>query len=1601
MPEITEEDGPTTSVETKEMLTAEAEKNQKNITREAVVNALDKTFTVDVINDYLLKHSQSERHELQEKLKIDFAELAAKLKSSAETGDMNLQNKQATEAVICDFLRSKRLTSLVKIIKGEVMGLVDEDFIHEAENAGLGNRPLSGEEYGNDKKSNVDGVGVEREKIISEKDFFEITKTSPDRVYVSRDGKKHMKVIGYKDGKVHIAFLPTGTKVDEEGVNVIKLGSDWESEASGDEKMKVPKFLEMMENYKEASEDRAVLNGKLGKDESVSEKVDSIEVSDLEKSKGEVLSLEELTGLFGVVGSIHSAKDGTKKLEIVSYFYKKDETRWEIEIKESESGESKKMSPDQLRHLIESEYTETDFIPEVEAGGISAEDFVAEFGKSREFIFKSEVGGLKSFVIEKDKFSKQSKQHQVRILYTGTEKGTYVSVKELRQMISNGMYRKEKNPEKLSNAERNEVEGVSAKESQENQEGPVKKVTKEGELKKEGTHYQEWMDKTANFDSKSDNEIDTTKTKTETTDDRIDENEIENLKLQEAKRSFEGLEGVDAQILQEELLQLNEVRNGLLLDRERTNEEKRDQFQEVEASLRKYREELERRGEISSVSELKKREDLKQKAEGEFSDVDTAVLQDELSQLNEIRNGLLLDKDKTNTEKKDQFQEVEASIRKYRKELEIRGESVNVSKSEEEKAVESESAPLNFDEIVGRNESEGKSPEDESEKKSEKGTQVEMNSKFEAWKNAQINFEQKGNKLTIVKRNLAKMGIAFGEDAEAMKELQNAKDAMQEAEKAFKDAHADFIETRAQSRKNALEHSKVEGEEKIKSMREYIFSEKIIDLEKTNEAGEKKIEKISLMQDLNNKMLELNQARKEILNERDKGIAEKLFEGYQKIPKKWKVAGGIALAGVLSGSIALAGGAAVGTAMGAGASSLTMRTVRFFIGGKFSRMAFRDVSVWGESTREKRGEKIEKKTVNKYFEEGKMDMVSMIQKKMNLERNDNIKAMAAAGITGFVAGGGIKMLDMYFDLSSLTSIDSGKITTENHAGEASAATVESTDKLGVTTEKVNNIAIGGRDFEATNDELGKTGFAGTKAFEEYQRKFSVEAHDKFIEEHGGKSHENEAAWLKLIEDERPKYLEQARLETTPSAFREGDLAKTKAYQEFQAAHDKFVNEHAKIISKEKAEALWKERVKPLEQSYLERAKAELQANQIAETDGGASVINDSEKVGEVAHESLPTEEQEGVVTKRQSGASDEMIKESFLDNADSEFKILTADELSEKLKELKINEKDEAWRAISKMTLKELDNFPKTKAEAIDAWRSNALNLSLESKAELDFVDIREVERMAIMAKIAFDEIDKDMINTPGEIRLENALRGDYASEKVRPESFQEFERSIEKGDNTRTVENGILSGNDLLQPKAIILDEGDEQFIREGEEQFSEEKISTPKDVEKTVISPEKSKHISRLQQEKLKDEQENAIIEEELESAKDETEVKKTAETEGEQLEKVAEKADIKELMSQLSAEDEKLLTETKGNDLLAEVKNVVLAKEAAESGDGDEIDFYIEHAKAVDIALKIDTEIGFKDHSIGESISQYVAKGNTITKEQLEELAKLVKYLEQYNK
>ncbi len=1674
MSETTTEESRESSSQVENFEQTEQRKEIKN----GVVSVLERKFSKDVINDYLMKHSPGERKELQGKLIIDLAELAAKLKETAMAGDLNLENAQATDAVICEFLRSKRLSSLERIVKGEVEGLVDESFIKKIEEVELETEKV--EVQKKDNKKGIENKKVEIQEENFGEDFFQLHKIDPNEIYVSEDGKKHMKIVSYENGRVHIAFLPSGTMV-EEGVNVINLDADWKS-GSDDEIMDGKEFLELFKNFKRVEEG----SGDGSKEELSFKEIDSMEVSALEKKNGEVLSLKDMMNIFGVVGSVHKSKDGIKKLKITKYLYEKAQNRWEIQVEGTDIGGEKIMSPDKLEELINEEYPEIEVIPEVEAGGMRAEDFVAEFGKSKEFVFKSNQGGLKPFVIEKDKFSQQSKQHQARILIAGEKEGRYVSVKELRQMILNGGYRKESNvdgvfdsgnekkvqnnwpKEKLGiNEEAPSTESAIGSEIKNELKKEVKikegpgETTTEKALRAQGTHFREWMDKTEG--------------------EKIIDNQERGKRLKKQGTHFQ--EWMD-----------------------RTDDFGRKDEENMGGQEEKYKQE-------ENTEEVKNN-----KSEENLEEVETSVLQEELLQLNEIRNNLLLDSNKTNKEKKNQFQEVEVSIKKYKEELERRGEETGTLNES-----------INFEKIVKdaeQTETSKDKPEDEIETEPgievgekdenhiEKEKHLKMNEAFRDWKNAQIDYEKKGNRLGIVERSLARMKIFLGNDAEAMKELYEAKKRIKETESAFKQAHSDFIQTRVESRKIALDHGMVNSEDKNELMRKYIFMEKVVDSEVVTDSGEKMVEKISPMQDLINKMLEINNARKEILNEREKGIIENLSAGYKKLSRKEKLVYGTLLAGVVGTVGSFVAGGAISTALGVGVSRMGMKVVRSLPGGALGAAAFRDVKNRTESTRDERKVKIEKKTIDNYFSKGgQLDMVSMVQKKMNIERNDNLKAMAAAGITGLVVGGGARAFLDWSDIPNFTSEipnDSGNhtTTTRNVAEAASVSSPESSTERPDAIESLANIKnesfedainklrlsgvkepvleeferkfgpeahakfiedhngaddeilenfwenrvidaknkiseFGSFDvnessdsqiinaksggsypegnnskerapenrFVETNNKIETAGFEDTEAFKKFQAEHSAAAHIKFVEGYDGTKIEANNAWIEHVRNDRDEYFKEASLEQIDEQFEAGGLKKTDAYKEFklkysEEAHNKFIEEHGG--SSKETEGLWIKRIKAGGREYILRAKTE--------TDSLPGAQIEHEKFfGNKLNEQ--TDDGGGVDSLSQGQKSSQLENQKeVLADAENSPKILTKEELSSRLVELKIKEGDVTWRAMSKMTLKQLDDFPKTEAEAVAAWKNNSLSLSPEVRQVLGTVDVREAGRMGRVAGIVYDEIDKTAIKKPGRIVLEDALKENYKPKIIKPVFLQENSDSLEGGviakeegiDRLAPIgENGKIEARMDHWPKektpTVNFDVDDERFIEEGAPVSKKEEVGGDNVHREAKIKEVPEENKSEKPEEEVGEKPKKAAEtnRESLGEVGVESEVEKTNPQVPEQL-----GDDIDESLMKVSEEEiTTTFKDKKWSDFAKQIKVVVDDNEILKADSVEEKLFYLDHSRAMLLANEIRKETenipGMEDCSVSERIIAYIKGGKTINKKLLKELSEFNEYIEKFDK
>ena len=1283
---------------------------QPSVKKEDIITAFEKVFTPDAINDYLRKYTANERVERKEKLSSNLMSFASALKEKAQNGELNLQNDEEVKSALCDLLESKRLGRLVKIIKGEEVGLVDEDFIHDIEDAGLEKKDSSTKEQHsnesgtNEKNEDIKDSTEKPKAIDSNQEFFDKNKINPDKVYVNKSDGRQMKVVGFENGKAQIVFLPAGTKADEKGVNVINLDSDW-VEGLDDKQIEGSKFDDFMADYQEAGAGELEIGDKELRGSSTTKKVDSMEVEKLEKGKGEVIGLNGLTDLFGVTESKYSSADGKDQLEITGYYYRKDDTEWDIKIKESADAKPRKVSPEELTALLAEKYTEREISPQVEEVMNKGDfDFFRdEFGRNKEFVYKSAETG-NSFMIVKHKFSKQRKQNQVKILLTDKKIGDNpISFWVLTRGV--GELAKKDESGKYVRRPAGDPEPKEAPKDTTAQEDAVEKVDQ--------------------------GEEQAASPKDATTQDKID-------KLDE---------------------QLDGAKN------------KGPVFDSVKAE--------------------------KESLEGEKND--------------------LVDKGEGTPEKKETGSKLESE--------------------------------------------------------QEEGKQQAMDKKFETWKEAQVNVEEKGNKLNIVKRNLAKLGISMGEDAEAMKELKEAREAMKVAESEFKASHGDFSQETTERRKVALEKSKYKKKEKKELMREFMHKEKVVDSERIGEDGEKISEKISLMQDLNNKMLEMNKARMEALSKREKGVVGKLFEGYTKLSKKKKIAIGVMLAGTIGATGALAGGAAVGTAAGVAASTGTMRLVRSLIGGAVSAKVFKSRVDKAAQTRGVREENIERSAMGKYLKGKDMDMVSMVQKRMKLEKKDNIKAMAAAGITGFAVGGGVKAftdLELFdaasFETDAPAAVDDrplteklmSKIGVDYDSDNGNARFVGSEpekEALGETKEqpkltkeepvdtkeaehktKDHVDGVDAKDSEHTKDYIDKEETRSDKSFTESMAKMKLadEIAEKmgieFDPEQGKASFEGnvpteingqEVSMEILTEDQQKSVLSAREMRAMSDDYA---LSRDDAERiaDFRLADSQKIMVSAADIAKKMGIEFDPEKTVVMQESGVPTTIGDKEVPMELLTEKQQGSVKFSREMGDLAEKvSLERKLPEfGKVSENQvshqESPEENLSKEGEIgsqekseENLEVETKILTSKELSQKLEGLKINEKDSAWKALSGMTLKELESFPKTQSAAVDAWKAGTLNLPEDARAILGFVDIREAGRMGKMASIIVSEIDDTKIDSLEGVTLENALRGDFVSTKelIQPEDLPMEEMSVElkKGENVWQKVSEHYDGEQDKTAKVIV----------------------------------------------------------------------------------------------------------------------------------------------------------------------------------------------------
>jgi uncharacterized protein YukE len=285
-----------------------------------------------------------------------------------------------------------------------------------------------------------------------------------------------------------------------------------------------------------------------------------------------------------------------------------------------------------------------------------------------------------------------------------------------------------------------------------------------------------------------------------------------------------------------------------------------------------------------------------------------------------------------------------------------------------------------------------------SEKEADKFVVDELYKKMER---SFVRFSKARQASNRLDRLLAKFpGMKDGKKGQARREYEIAKDQFEADRTRFRNAYDKYAATVVKENKEEINKMPLAqgGLEFAKAVAVFLVSGKVVEITKKeiDESGNKKElkEKVSLIEDYNNRLRNLNEARMENADGKTKKALKATWNFYKKIPRWQK----IALGAVLSGGLAMTtGGALAGLTYGgyralkgAGSASLTSG-----LGLLFTKNL--------DKFKLKEKNKLKDKITEKY-EKGVQDIFVEIdeynKKLKNKQRNDALKIMGAALAAG-------------------------------------------------------------------------------------------------------------------------------------------------------------------------------------------------------------------------------------------------------------------------------------------------------------------------------------------------------------------------------------------------------------------------------------------------------------------------------------------------------------------------------------------------------------------------------------------------------------------------
>lgn len=312
---------------------------------------------------------------------------------------------------------------------------------------------------------------------------------------------------------------------------------------------------------------------------------------------------------------------------------------------------------------------------------------------------------------------------------------------------------------------------------------------------------------------------------------------------------------------------------------------------------------------------------------------------------------------------------------------------------------------------------------------------------YEEYLEAQKRFSRAKGKLGMLGKVRQKLGLVSDDKKEELnqlsEEVDSAKKGLQEAELKFQQEHKIYANHLVEQKRQELiaeDQAKCReanwDEERLakrlssykktphfkEALRLFVISDPAVDF-KTKKTGvdgqiEEGIEKLSLLEDMNKKLMAVNEARMQALNESERNILQKSWDWYKKQPRKTKIMLGAAFAVPLSAGAALAGGATTGVAMGAaafGGGRKIVSSIASMAAGGFTYKKTREWLSRKQYGKEKKKEIKMSKEISKGEE---LDLYRFMKDRLAQEKKDNYKSLAAAGVVGLAIGGSLRLTDV-------------------------------------------------------------------------------------------------------------------------------------------------------------------------------------------------------------------------------------------------------------------------------------------------------------------------------------------------------------------------------------------------------------------------------------------------------------------------------------------------------------------------------------------------------------------------------------------------------------